>query len=102
MNKLSAIMGLASALIVSVPLGASAQPVRNVVLVHGAFVGASSWDKVAILLRKKGFHVTEVHNPLTSLADDVAATRKGACRAERPDHPGGPLLGRRRHRRGRR
>jgi pimeloyl-ACP methyl ester carboxylesterase len=76
MNKLSAIMGLASALIVSVPLGASAQPVRNVVLVHGAFVGASSWDKVAILLRKKGFHVTEVHNPLTSLADDVAATRK--------------------------
>jgi len=76
MNKLSAIMGLASALIVSAPIAASAQPVKNIVLVHGAFVGTSSWDKVSVLLRKKGFHVTEVQNPLTSLGDDVAATRK--------------------------
>jgi pimeloyl-ACP methyl ester carboxylesterase len=57
-------------------LAAPAETVRNVVLVHGAFVGASSWDKVAVLLRKQGFKVTEVQNPLTSLGDDVAATRK--------------------------
>jgi pimeloyl-ACP methyl ester carboxylesterase len=57
------------------PDAASAATVRNVVLVHGAFVGASSWEKVAVLLRQNGFEVTEVENPLTSLADDVAATR---------------------------
>lgn len=48
----------------------------NVVLVHGAWVDEKSWDKVAALLRRKGYKVTEVANPLTSLEDDVAATRK--------------------------
>ena len=47
---------------------------RNIVLVHGAFVDETSWDPVAAILTAKGFHVTEVKNPLTSLADDVAAT----------------------------
>jgi len=57
----------------------SAQPevARNVVLVHGAFVDGSSWDGVVRLLQRKGFNVTVVQNPLTSLADDVAATRRG-------------------------
>jgi pimeloyl-ACP methyl ester carboxylesterase len=54
----------------------STEPAKNIVLVHGAFVDASSWDKVAVVLRNKGFNVTKVHNPLTSLGDDVAATRK--------------------------
>lgn len=58
------------------PVAASAQTVHNVVLVHGAFTDKSSWDKVAALLRKKGFDVTEVDLPLTSLEGDVAATRK--------------------------
>jgi pimeloyl-ACP methyl ester carboxylesterase len=49
---------------------------RNVVLVHGAFVDGSSWDRVIRLLQGKGFHVTAVQNPLTSLADDVAAARR--------------------------
>jgi pimeloyl-ACP methyl ester carboxylesterase len=48
--------------------------VRNIVLVHGAFVDETSWDRVAAILTARGFHVTEVKNPLTSLADDVAAT----------------------------
>lgn len=51
------------------------EPAKNVVLVHGAFADASSWDKVAEILSAKGYHVTQVANPLTSLADDVAATR---------------------------
>lgn len=49
---------------------------RNIVLVPGAFTDKSSWDKVAVLLRAKGFKVTEVDIPLTSLESDVAATRK--------------------------
>jgi pimeloyl-ACP methyl ester carboxylesterase len=76
MDNLHAIMSLASAVLASTPVAASAKTVKNVVLVHGAFVGPSSWDKVAVLLRKKGFNVTQVENPLTSLGDDVAATRK--------------------------
>jgi pimeloyl-ACP methyl ester carboxylesterase len=58
------------------PGAASHGSVRNVVLVHGAFVDGSSWDRVIRLLQAKGFHVTAVQNPLTSLADDVAATRR--------------------------
>jgi pimeloyl-ACP methyl ester carboxylesterase len=57
------------------PLG-FIKSIENVVLVHGAFVGASSWDRVAVLLREKGFKVTAVQNPLTSLGYDVAATRE--------------------------
>ena len=61
----------------ALPAAADAAPVKshNIVLVHGAFADASSWDKVAKILRHKGFHVTEVANPLTSLDDDVAATK---------------------------
>ena len=49
---------------------------RNIVLVHGAFADGSSWSDVIPLLQAKGYHVTAVQNPLTSLADDVAATRR--------------------------
>src|SRR3984885_3032608 len=50
--------------------------VKNIVLVHGAFADASSWSRVIPLLEADGFHVIAVQNPLTSLADDVAATRR--------------------------
>jgi pimeloyl-ACP methyl ester carboxylesterase len=65
----------AAVLAMGATAAASAQTARNVVLVPGAFTDKSSWDKVADLLRKKGFHVTEVDLPLTSLEADVAATR---------------------------
>ncbi len=60
---------------------ASAAPVAdlkgtNVVLVHGAFADGSSWSKVIPLLEARGLHVVAVQNPLSSLADDVAATRR--------------------------
>lgn len=54
---------------------ASAAPaVRNIVLVHGAFADGSSWSPIIVRLQRMGYHVTAVQNPLTSLADDVAAT----------------------------
>lgn len=55
---------------------AGAPLVRNVVLVHGGFVDRSGWQRVYSLLRKDGYRVTIVQNPTTSLADDVAATRR--------------------------
>lgn len=50
--------------------------VTNVVLVHGAFADGSSWSNVIPLLEAKGLRVIAVQNPLTSLADDVAATKR--------------------------
>lgn len=49
-------------------------PVRNIVLVHGAFADGSGWRPVYDILTKKGYHVSIVQNPLTSLKDDVEAT----------------------------
>jgi pimeloyl-ACP methyl ester carboxylesterase len=54
----------------------SPQGTRNIVLVHGAWADGSCWSKVIALLQAKGFHVVAVQNPLTSLADDVAATKR--------------------------
>jgi pimeloyl-ACP methyl ester carboxylesterase len=59
-------------------------PVRNVVLVHGAFLDGSSWNGVVAKLQQKGYHVSSVQNPLTSLADDVAATRRVLARQNGP------------------
>jgi pimeloyl-ACP methyl ester carboxylesterase len=50
--------------------------VKNIVLVHGAFADGSSWSKIIPILEARGFHVTAVQNPLTSLSDEVAATRR--------------------------
>jgi len=49
---------------------------RNVVLVHGAWADGSSWAEVIPLLQAAGLKVTAVQNPLTSLADSDAATRR--------------------------
>ncbi|KKB61015.1 alpha/beta hydrolase [Robbsia andropogonis] len=48
----------------------------DIVLVHGAFVDGSSWSRVIALLQQRGYRVTAVQNPLSSLAADVSATRK--------------------------
>ncbi|MGC4042016.1 MAG: alpha/beta hydrolase [Flavobacterium sp.] len=53
---------------------AQAVPVKNVVLVHGAFADGSGWKGVYQILTQKGYTVTIVQNSLTSLEDDVAAT----------------------------
>ncbi len=63
------------------------QAVRNVVLVHGAFADGSGWRDVYDDLTARGYRVTIVQNPLTSLADDVAATRRALARQD-----GGTIL----------
>jgi pimeloyl-ACP methyl ester carboxylesterase len=55
---------------------AAAMGDTTVVLVHGAFADGSSWDKVIPLLQARGLKVVAVQNPLTSLADDVAAAQR--------------------------
>lgn len=69
-------------LLASMAIGASsfavgAPPGRpGVVIVHGAFADGSDWAGVIALLQAQGVEVTAVQNPLTSLDDDVAATRR--------------------------
>ncbi|HWZ92976.1 MAG TPA: alpha/beta hydrolase [Polyangiaceae bacterium] len=58
--------------------------VRDVVLVHGAFADGSSWAKVIPLLLDKGYRVTSVAIPLTSFAEDVAATKRATGLQEGP------------------
>jgi len=58
--------------------------VKNVVLVHGGFVDGSGWQGVYDLLKKDGYNVTIVQNPTTSLADDVAATKRALAAQSGP------------------
>jgi len=58
--------------------------VKNVVLVHGAFADGSSWAKIIPLLQAKGLKVTSVGIPLTSFADDVAATKRAIAAQDGP------------------
>lgn len=84
----AAALGIAA---ISVPGVAHAQKAttataaaRNVVLVHGAFADGSGWRNVYNDLTRRGYRVTIVQNPLTSLADDVAATRRALDRQDGP------------------
>jgi pimeloyl-ACP methyl ester carboxylesterase len=64
----------------------AATPPRTVVLVHGAWADGSSWAKVIPLLLARGLKVVAVQIPLTSLADDVATTKRAL------DDQAGPVV----------
>src|SRR3979411_2366238 len=66
---------------------------RNVVLVHGAWADGSSWAEVIPLLQAAGLKVTAVQNPLTTLADSDAATRRAAALQDGPTVLGAPSWG---------
>nr|WP_244499709.1 alpha/beta hydrolase [Tardiphaga robiniae] len=65
---------------------ATAAPVKakNVVLVHGAWADGSSWAEVIPRLQAAGLHVTAVQNPLSSLEDSNAATRRALALQDGP------------------
>jgi pimeloyl-ACP methyl ester carboxylesterase len=72
--------GLATAIILAAyhapAVQAQNEPVKNIVLVHGAWVDGSGWKPVYEILVKHGYHVTLVQEPLTSFQEDVAATKR--------------------------
>lgn len=51
------------------------QPIKNVVLVHGAFADGSGWEPVFNILKKDGYTVAVVQHPETSYAEDVKFTK---------------------------
>jgi pimeloyl-ACP methyl ester carboxylesterase len=61
-----------------------ANAAKNIVLVHGAFADGSGWRGVYDELTKRGYRVTIVQNPLTSLADDAASTHRALDRQDGP------------------
>jgi pimeloyl-ACP methyl ester carboxylesterase len=82
----SSLLSATSAVGLRVQAQAAASPpqARNVVLVHGAWADGSSWSGVIPLLQSAGLRVTAVQNPLTSLEDSVAATRRVLAMQEGP------------------
>jgi pimeloyl-ACP methyl ester carboxylesterase len=67
---------LATLLLVLMAVPASADRLKNIVLVHGAWVDGSGWKPVYEILAKQGFDVTVVQVPETSFEDDVAAAKR--------------------------
>lgn len=58
------------------PLAQTTSIKPSIVLVHGAFADGSSWQRIIPLLERDGYSVTAVQNPLTSLSDDIATTKR--------------------------
>jgi pimeloyl-ACP methyl ester carboxylesterase len=48
----------------------------SILLLHGGFVDGSGWEQVHNMLKNDGYSVSVVQNPTSSLADDVAATKR--------------------------
>ena len=59
-------------------------PVRNIVLVHGAWADGSGWKGVYDILVKDGFNVSIVQEPETSFKEDVAATKRVLAQQDAP------------------
>jgi pimeloyl-ACP methyl ester carboxylesterase len=61
-----------------------AEPTATIVLVHGAWADGSSWNRVVQLLQAKNYSVVAVQLPLTSVTEDLAATRHILADTEGP------------------
>lgn len=87
MSKFQVLLGSVASLFLVSAISAQAAPagaVKNIVLVHGGFVDGSGWEGVHNILSKDGYTVTIVQNPTTSLADDVAVTRRAIAAQDGP------------------
>ncbi|MCF6406485.1 alpha/beta hydrolase [Chitinophaga filiformis] len=78
---------LFAALIMAFPFAIKAQEsakVKNIILVHGAFADGSGWEGVYKILAAKGYHVTALQYPMTSLEDDVVALNRAIDKQDGP------------------
>lgn len=86
MSIASSLFATAASLVVAAATIPAAQaqsaPAKSIVLVHGGFVDGSGWEGVYKILKKDGYKVSIVQNPTTSLADDVAVTKRAIAAAE--------------------
>jgi pimeloyl-ACP methyl ester carboxylesterase len=84
MIRLRALLIAAASLAALPGAAAFAAPVKNIVLVHGAWADGSGWRGVYDILTKDGYKVSIVANPDTGIPDDVAATQRVLDRQDGP------------------
>ena len=89
--KISRVFTAVLALLMTVAAGvifgsgaAVASPKPTVVLVHGAFADATSWDGVAADLRSRGYRVVAPDNPLRGPAYDASVIEKTVADIDGP------------------
>jgi pimeloyl-ACP methyl ester carboxylesterase len=80
----AAAAGTIAALMPGVARAEQASRAQNIVLVHGLFADGSCWSEVIARLQAAGLNVTSVQNPLTTLDDAVAETRRVLARQDGP------------------
>jgi pimeloyl-ACP methyl ester carboxylesterase len=68
--------GAVSAVAPSISKAQEVPMAKNVVLVHGLYADGSSWLEVIPHLQRAGLKATAVQNPLRSIQEDAAATRR--------------------------
>ena len=86
MRKAAVVGALALAPLYGKAQTTAAEPpgIHNIILVLGAWADGSTWDKVISLLEDKGFHVTAVHLPFTTLAEDAATVERALALQDGP------------------
>jgi pimeloyl-ACP methyl ester carboxylesterase len=84
MTTFRTILAVTASLAALSATSAFAVPIKNIVLVHGAFADGSGWKSVADILAKDGYTVSIVQQPMTSLEEDVAATNRIIDRQDGP------------------
>jgi len=87
-KQFTSIVSIVAASLLFLPQPAKSQSntkgVKNIVLIHGAFADGSCWTKVIAQLQEKGYNVIAAQNPLTSLANDVAAAKRAIAQMDGP------------------
>lgn len=75
---LNAALAIASILLASLGRGEPTpnSPVKNIVLVHGAFLDGSGWEPVYNILVQKGYKVSVAQHTLQSLTTDLASVER--------------------------
>ncbi|HXB60677.1 MAG TPA: alpha/beta hydrolase [Candidatus Acidoferrales bacterium] len=79
-----AIAAMALSILAQPAWAQTGQPIKNIVLVHGAFADGSGWEAAAKILTKDGYNVSVVQHPETSYAEDVKCTKAVIDRQDGP------------------
>src|SRR5271167_3834572 len=80
----AALLAIISTAVLATAQTQSPTKIKTVLLIHGAWADGSSWAKIIPLLEARGLHVVAVQIPLTSFADDVAATQRAIALEDGP------------------
>ena len=84
MSKVWLILGVLLSACGTLAAQKESPPIRNIVLVHGAWADGSGWKGVYDILVKDGYRVSVVQEPETSFREDVAATKRVIAQQEGP------------------